>query len=70
MDNVTRSYSLVIKYRNRQKVIFNGSVINMFTTCRQLESKNTNVVMLFLFQTQHRNPLQEAFFYYICMLIS
>ena len=70
MDNVTRSYSLVTKYRNRQKVIFNESVINIFTTCRQLESKNTNVVMLFLVQTQHRNPLQEAFFYYICMLIS
>ena len=70
MDNVTRSYSLVTKYRNRQKVIFNESVINIFTTCRQLESKNTNVVMLFLFQTQHRNPLEEALFYYICMLIS
>jgi len=63
------SYSLVIIYQNCQKQYLTGQSLKNFITCRQFESKKSNVVMVFSLRFLHKMHLlyymYDKFFQYL-----
>ena len=58
----------MIIYRIGQ-ILVNVSVINYVSTCRQIESKQTNVVLLFFSVNLNTESFIRSIYYDICMFI-